>query len=99
MILDKAVEIAEAIGKKVRVRQKVEGIGTFTAINAAESIVKEDGHKPGILCGDAPVAIAPGDYRYVAKWHNIDRQEWPQLVGVMVSDDFREGDVYICYFE
>lgn len=99
MVLDKAVEVAEAIGKKVRVRQKVVSTGVFTAINAAEEIVEEGGFKPGRLCGDAPVAIAPGDFNYVAKWANISRDEWPKLKGVIVSEDFRNGDAYICYFD
>lgn len=97
--INKAEEIAKTINKTIEKIIPVRSTGTFTAIDEAREVVIKAGFKHGIMCSDAPIAIAPGDFDYIAKWYNISRDEWKHLEGVIVSEDFREGDCYICYFK
>jgi hypothetical protein len=50
------------------------------------------------MCRNEPIGFADNDvYDYVAKWYNIDVSDRLKLDGVMISDDFREGDVEVLF--
>lgn len=71
--------------------------GTFEAIHQAENHLAKEGYTVGCLCNNEPMGFAKG-VNYVAKWRNIDPNDYPRLNGVIISDDFREGGVKIVYF-
>jgi len=74
---------------------------TFGPISAAEKFLKEKGYSRGSMDGDSPIAFANADkYENIAKWHNIDREEYDKLDGVIVPEpEFREGGVVVLFFK
>ena len=70
---------------------------SFSASYAAEQKAKRLGYSVGSMQRDDPRAIAKGDL-YIAKWWNIGVEEADRIDGVLVSEDMRDGDVYIVIF-
>lgn len=71
----------------------------FSAIHTAEDRVALLGYTPGSMCGDDPIALSCNpSITYVAKWENIKRSEWGKIDGLIISEDFRNGDVAIVLF-
>ena len=87
--------------KKRRAKQiksfKVDG--TFESLYAAERFAKDNGYNYGSLCGNNPVALVKGDYDLPQKWKNFNRLEKNMAHGVMLSTDFREGEVTVVFYE
>lgn len=50
----------------------------------------------GILCGGEPIGLAAKPVKFVSKWRNIPQHQYDRLVGVLLSDDFRNGAVFVC---
>jgi len=73
---------------------------TFSAINKAETILKEEGYTVGSMCRDEPIGFADAKkYERIAKWYNLDSNDKKKLDGIITSTDFREGDVKITYYQ
>lgn len=53
----------------------------------------------GSMDGDNPVGFMLGVYRAPQKWHNLDKDDKFKLDGIIISDDFRHGDIKIIFFE
>lgn len=67
---------------------------------AAESWLKSQGYSSGSTThGYQPVAIMKGEYLLPQKWHNFTREDKAMIDGVMISTDWREGEVKIILFE
>lgn len=71
---------------------------SFSAVNSAQEYAKSLGYSYGSMCMDEPIALAKGDVS-IAKWRNISSEEYPLIDGLLVSEDFRDGDVYVIIFE
>lgn len=87
------------IGGKVKSVKKFPAHGTFLAVGDAESYLRENGYCIGSMQRNAPIGFAGGDCEYVSKWRNMTRDEHKSLDGVILSDDFREGDVSVVFFK
>ena len=72
--------------------------GTLKASTAAENEIKKEGYTLGSMCRDAPIGFAK-DFGRIAKWDNLSPEDILELQGVLLSEDFREGGVYIAWFE
>lgn len=73
--------------------------GDFSGYYDAEHYLKELGYTRGSMCRVEPIGFADSDkYRYIAKWYNINVNERADLDGVMVSSDFRNGEVRVIFF-
>jgi len=87
------------LGREITFTKKFTSTGTFTAIREAEEYLKGNDYTVGSMCGSEPIGFADSiKYEYVAKWHNIDAKDRKHLEGVIISNDFREGDVQILFF-
>ena len=87
------------LGREILHTETFQPAGTFKAFYNAESRLNELGYTIGSMCRNEPIGFADADKcHYVAKWHNIDREDKGKLDGVMVSDDFREGGATIVFF-
>ncbi len=71
--------------------------GTFESLNKARCWLNENNYSDGSLCGDKPVGLLKGDF-FIAKWKNLTTEEIKELDGVMISNDFREGEVFLLFF-
>lgn len=75
------------------------GDGTFKAYYEAYNKLKDYGYMIGSMCGDSPIGFKDIDVcSYISKWYNMDSNDKTLLDGVMISTDFREGEVYIVFF-
>jgi hypothetical protein len=86
------------LGRKVKEKHYFNVIGTFDSYYAASSWAKENGYAQGSMDGRNPIALMKG-YDYIAKWHNISKEERQLVYGVMISDYFRKHPVTILIFE
>lgn len=73
--------------------------GTFEGLYAAQKWLKENGYEYGSLCGHDPVAITKGIYDLPQKWINFNKLEKSLVDGVMLSTDFREGEVTVILYK
>lgn len=71
----------------------------FGALYEATEILHNSGYFIGTLDGDNPIAFSFDSEPYAKKWHNLTIPEKFSLDGVMVSSDFRNGDIKILYFK
>jgi hypothetical protein len=93
------MEIGETyLGKKIIEKHEFNVDGTFESYYSASAWAKENGYEEGSMDGHNPIALMKG-YDYIAKWHNISREERQLVHGVMISDYFREKPVTILIFE
>lgn len=77
--------------------------GDFNAVNSAREYVKEMGMTVGPMCSDSPMGFASAEkHAHVAKWRNINSDEYDLLSGVIITldpDGFREGGAAVVFFE
>lgn len=86
-------------GRKVLWTKTFPANGTFQAYYDAEHFLNELGYSVGSMCAREPIGFADADvYSYVAKWYNISTADRAKLDGVILSNDFREGEVNILFF-
>ena len=73
---------------------------TWGAFREAEDLLRSQGYSIGSMCGPEPIGFAPADqYKYIAKWYNLGREDIKLLHGVIVADGgFRDGGMWILYF-
>jgi hypothetical protein len=73
--------------------------GTFESYYAACGWLSAHGYSYGSMSGlKQPVPIMKGEYNIPQKWHNLTKEDKALLVGVMESNDFREGEVIITIY-
>ena len=73
--------------------------GTFKAYYQAYNKLKKYGYMIGSMCGDSPIGFKDSELcSCISKWYNMNSNDKELLDGVMISEDFREGDVYIVFF-
>lgn len=71
---------------------------TFGAYYDAEKFIKEQGLFYGSMECDRPIGIAKEDW-VCCKWRHITTAGKQALTGVIISKDFREGDVTVVIFD
>ena len=84
-------------GRKIERRISIKEKGTFNSYHKARDWASENGYSEGSMARNMPIGLLKGDYN-IAKWYNLDNQDIKELDGVMISDDFREGEVEILIF-
>ena len=93
------LDIFDKIGKSVdeeKVFQKSER--DFGAVTEAENYVESLGMSIGSMQSDNPRALAKGKLN-IAKWWNIDKDDYQRIDGLMLSDDYRNGSVVVVTFK
>lgn len=88
--------------KKIRTAKIVKNFkeeGTFQSLHKAEEWIKSNGYSHGSLARSMPVAIVKGEYDLPQKWYNISKSCQNKVDGVMLSNDFREGEVTVIIYE
>lgn len=77
----------------------------FVALYKAMEYLKMNAMSSGSVDRDVdtmkenPVGFMLGRYTVPQKWHNMDTTDKKKLDGVMISDDFRNGDLKIIIFK
>lgn len=72
----------------------------FDIITDVRDHLKSEGFNIGSMCRDEPMAISK-QCTYIAKWRNIDYDEYNKMDGVILCDDrgFRNPkELYTVYF-
>ena len=69
----------------------------FGALYEATELLQKQGYFVGRLDGDNPIGFS--EFKIPFKWHTLTKKGKDVLCGVMVSDNFRAGDVKIIYFQ
>ena len=105
-MIEQIDKLSKELGKKIDSVRTIYGKGfdeknneidSFSAVNEAERLVKVEGFTKGSMAGDMPIGLVKKSkgIGYIAKWYNINREELKHLDGVLMSNDFRNGDVHI----
>jgi hypothetical protein len=72
--------------------------GTFQSLHAARSWCYDNGYSYGSLCRGMPTALYKGEYN-ISKWYNLSKEEQSTCDGVMLSTDYREGEITIVLYK
>lgn len=97
-------EVKKYLGRQVKEEHSFKVDGTFSSMYAANGWCSRNGYTYGSMCKDRntmqnnPVALRKGRYDLPEKWINFDEEEKESIDGVIVSNDFREGEVKIYIF-
>lgn len=86
------------LGRMVKEKHTFKVEGTFKSINAARRWLYENGYNEGSMSKNNPIGIVKGQYNLTQKWPNMYPSEKAELDGVIVSNDFREGEVIVYIF-
>ena len=87
------------IGKEVYDIINFPAKGTFEAVGEAQNYLKKK-YVIGSMERGLPIGFADiTKYDYVSKWTKMDTHEHKLLSGVIISEDFREGDVTIIFWK
>ena len=94
MNIDNFLEIT---GKTIKYDNTFKASETFVAFYEASNYLKEKGYVVGSMCRDEPIAAAIA-VDYIGKWYNIPRENYSKIDALILSSDFREGDVRVVEF-
>jgi len=73
---------------------------SFSAVNQAQKKAKELGYAIGSMDSDYPIGLADSTkYSYIAKWSKTNHEDRAKLGGVLLSKDFRDGEVFLVVFK
>lgn len=85
-------------GREVESKITFKEKGTFSSLSKAEGWANNNGYSVGSSARTSPKGLMKGDYD-IAKWYNLSEEDIAGLDGVMISNDFREGEVNILIFK
>jgi hypothetical protein len=95
----------EYLGRDIKKELSFKVDGTFESLYAAQRWLHENNYSYGSTSVSRstgqmlPVPIQVGKYyAFAQKWNNISKEERMTVDGVMVSNDFREGEVKVYLF-
>lgn len=74
----------------------------FGALYEATAWLNSKGYNEGSLCMDEPIGFVQGGYRSYGlpeKWKNMTKTDKKKLSGMMLSDNFRNGNVKVVLLE
>jgi hypothetical protein len=90
------------LGRKILVQQNFtkKEDRPFDAFYQAQSYLNDLGYEYGSLAvtSSPNVAVRKGEYDLAQKWHNLDKEEIASIDGVIISLDYREGQVTVMLF-
>ncbi len=86
--------------REVKEKKEFKVDGTFQSMWSAQSWLYKNGYCYGSTCAPSPfVAILKGtNYGLPQKWKNFNKDDIKAIDGVMVSNNYREGQVTIYLF-
>lgn len=93
------------LNREVETEMSFKKPGTFGGYYAACGWLSAHGYSYGSTSNNRstgakePVAICKGEYNLPQKWHNLSKEEKQSVIGVMDSNDYREGEVKIYFFK
>lgn len=82
------------IEKRITFKEK----GTFESYYKASTWLDENGYSKGSMARTMPIGLLKGDFN-IAKWYNLGNEDIASLDGVLVSNDFREGQAEVILFK
>lgn len=86
------------LGREIKEEHSFKINGTFQSLYDAQSWCYKNGYSYGSMSKDEPIALKYGPYDLPQKWKNFDNEEIALIDGVIISNDFREGEVIIFIF-
>jgi len=92
---------AESLGKEIQFAMTFKSNGrSFSSFYEAEQMAKDLMFTCGSMCGDEPIGLAKdSECSYIAKWRNIPSEHRTLVDGLILSNDFRNGDVELIIFK
>jgi hypothetical protein len=84
--------------RKIKEEKLFKVEGTFESLYAASKWCHDNGYSYGSLCRNEPVALRKGEYDLPQKWKNMYAYQKKSVDGVMISYDFREGEVKVIIY-
>jgi hypothetical protein len=88
--------IAKVTNREYEMIKCFSGTGDFEAVGMAKEFLRNQGYKIGSMCQDEPIT-ASKKAKYIAKWRNIEIEDWPKIEAVMISENFRNGPSVFVY--
>jgi hypothetical protein len=85
-------------GREIKKEHSFKVEVTFESVYAAYRWCTENGYEDGSMCSLMPIAIMKGKYNLPQKWKNMTTAQRNSVDGVIISNDFREGEVIIYIF-
>ena len=70
----------------------------FSGYKNAQKHLESEGYTVGQLCYPMPTA-ASKSYGYIAKWKNIQYEEWPGIQAMIVGKDYRDSSCLVVFFK
>jgi hypothetical protein len=90
------------LGREIKEEVPFKEKGTFQSYWTAQGWLRKSGYVYGSSCINSPIAIRKGvdfdSYNLPQKWKNFTQEEIDSVDGVIVSRDFREGEVKVIIF-
>lgn len=90
--------IEKYLGRIVKEKYTFFAEGTFESFYMAQAWCAKHGYEEGSMCSPMPIGIMKGEYTLPWKWKNLNKKERQMVDGVIVSNDFRNGQVEIYIF-
>lgn len=72
---------------------------SFRNLHLASSWLFKKGYQFGSLSLAQPIAVQFGEYKLHQKWYNLTESEKHNVDGVLLSDNFRNGNVRAIIFK
>lgn len=86
-------------GRTILSIEEFKAKGTFNAYYEAVAYLSKLNYETGSMARDMPIGFKKVDVCcFIGKWYNLSQKDKAQLDGVIISNDFREGDVQILFF-
>lgn len=73
-------------------------LDNFDAYAEACNWLRENGYSYWSMARNSPIGIVKEKDAYIAKWYNIDRQEYQFLDWIIIGTNYRDDDVRILFF-
>lgn len=94
-------EFIPHINKKLGIKKLFKHTGNdFEAFYEAEHYAESKGLLVGSMCRDSPIALLDASaFEYCPKWTGIDPKDYKDIMGLILSGNFRNGDVEVLIAE
>jgi len=90
------------LGREIKKQMNFKEEGTFQSFYCAQDWLRKSGYVYGSSCINSPIAVVKGEnfdsYKLPEKWKNFNNEEIASVDGVIISRDFREGQVTVIIF-
>jgi hypothetical protein len=86
------------LGRPVKQFHSFEESGTFNSYYKALKWLSDNGYKYGSTSIGNPMPVMKDKYEIHQKWYNLTEGQRKNVDGVVISDDWREGEVKVILF-